>query len=207
MPDKATSPWSRLARIYDWQLPLERRSLRRLIELLELRGGERLLDLGTGTGAVLEELDRAAARPREVIAVDPSPRMLARARASHPNVVLLRGDATRLTLPSASFEVVTAAYLLHLLDQSAREQALSECRRLLTSGGQLGVVTVIEPGGWLSMLARPLDRLASASSGPLSGLRPLDPRPELERAGFQLQACARVTRGYPALVTVARRRS
>lgn len=58
------STWSRLAAPYAFQLPLEREALRALASMLDLNGSSRLLDIATGTGAMLT----AAARRRSTTA-------------------------------------------------------------------------------------------------------------------------------------------
>src|ERR687898_1390207 len=112
--------WDRLAAAYDWQLPLERPALRALLGLLDVREDERLLDAGTGTGALLRELARQG-QPRQAAGLDRSATMLARARPLlPPGWELVRGDAERMPFDDASFDVATAAYLLHILDADQR---------------------------------------------------------------------------------------
>ena len=202
------NPWSRAARLYDLQLALERRALRTLVAMMEISPSDTLLDVGTGTGAVLRELARASVRPARAIGVDPSDWMLARARAVVPeDTELLRADARENPLPDASVDVVTAAYLLHLLPADVRADVLRELFRVLVPGGRLGVITVAPPKRSLSRLASaPVRAAAAPSSGLLAGLRPLDPRDDLRRAGFNVEAVRRTATGYPSLCVRARRR-
>ncbi len=99
-----------------------------------------LLDLGTGTGRMLElfapEIERG-------LGLDLSLDMLALARArldragiKHCSV--RRGDIYDLTLPRDSFDVVIIHQVLHFLDDSAR--AITEAARVLRPGGRLLVV-------------------------------------------------------------------
>jgi len=71
--------WELIAHVYDWQLPLERPALNVALDLLDPTESERLLDVATGTGAVLRELARRTRRPAEAVGVDLSSRMLTRA--------------------------------------------------------------------------------------------------------------------------------
>jgi ubiquinone/menaquinone biosynthesis C-methylase UbiE len=95
----------------DWH----RRSAERLVELLQLERGDRLLDAGTGTGFAAIAAASTGAR---VVGVDVSSGMLEQARRSMDglglgNVKLVQGDAT--TLPqyeSGSFDVVIGATVL-----------------------------------------------------------------------------------------------
>lgn len=197
--------WDRAARFYDLQLWLERRALDAAIALAEIGAEDRLLDLGTGTGALLRRLMRSAAAPREAVGVDVSRRMLARAPTLPAGWELRNADAARLPFPDRSFDVVSAAYLLHLLDPPRRAAVLTEARRVLGPRGRLVTVTVAPPrsravGRALGRVFRP----GWSRRGVLAGLRPLDPRPDLEAAGFEVQAARRTSRGYPSLILRAR---
>lgn len=177
--------------------------------MLAVSDSDALLDVGTGTGGVLREVERLPVAPARMIGVDASRPMLSRARGVlSPAAELLAADARALPLADASIDVATCAYLVHLLPAAARAAALGEIHRVLVPGGRLGVVTVAPPKGALArlLLSAPLRSAAHHSSGVLAGLRPLDPREELRAAGFDVGAARRVRRGYPSLCVVARRR-
>lgn len=196
--------WDRVARFYDLQLWLERAALNVALDLAKIGADDRLLDLGCGTGGLLRELAGRAPVPREAIGVDASARMLARVPVLPAGWSLQQADAGRLPFPDRSFDVVTAAYLLHLLDQSERAAVLAEARRVLRPHGRLVVVTVAPPRS--RALARILDcafRPARLRAGILAGLRPLDPWPDLEDGGFVAQGVRRTYRGYPSVIIAA----
>jgi ubiquinone/menaquinone biosynthesis C-methylase UbiE len=201
--------WSRVAGVYDWQLAFERRPIRAMLSMVAVGERDRLLDVATGTGAVLRELGDTAPPPGRVVGVDASAEMVARARrAVGPDVELVRADAVALPFADASFDVATCAYLLHLLDRSARADVLRELARVLTPAGRLGVVTVAPPHGALSAaLSWPVRAAARRSTGVLAGLRGLDPRDDLRAAGFEVDGARRVALGYPSLCVAARRPS
>jgi ubiquinone/menaquinone biosynthesis C-methylase UbiE len=99
-----------------------------------------LLDLGTGTGRMLElfgpEIERG-------LGLDLSHDMLALARARLDRAGLRhcsvrQGDIYDLALPKNSFDVVIIHQVLHFLDDSAR--AIEEAARVLRPGGRLLVV-------------------------------------------------------------------
>ena len=112
--------WDRAARLYGFQLFLERAAIDQALELAAIGADERLLDLGTGTGAVLARLAARADPPREAVGVDRSDSMLAAARGLLDGWRLVRGEAAALPFPAESFDVVVAAYLLHLLEPPTR---------------------------------------------------------------------------------------
>ncbi len=102
-----------------------------------------VLDLGTGTGALLPLLGRYLA---DVIAVDGSRAMLLRARErlgsrDAGRVRFLRAEVGRLPLPDASVDGVVANMILHHLGRP--EAALREAARVLRPGGR-GVIVDFE---------------------------------------------------------------
>ncbi len=202
----SVSTWSRLSPLYVLQLPLEREALRVLASMLDLDRSSRLLDVATGTGAMLSAAARVGAPPRQATGLDSSPEMLARVPPLPVDWQLICANAAVMPFPDGSFDRVSVAYLLHLLDAGARETVLAESRRVLAPGGLLGAVTIAPPAGTPARLLRaPIEALASTSRGALAGLRSLDPRPDLERAGLIPLRARRTRRGYPSLCVVAAR--
>jgi ubiquinone/menaquinone biosynthesis C-methylase UbiE len=190
----------RLGRIYDWQLPLERAALETAAELAAPGESERLLDVATGTGGLLRELSRRCARPAEVVGIDRSGSMLAVAAAHGlpAGWQLLSGDAGRLPFPDRRFDVVTACYLLHLLDRECRARTIAEIARVLREGARVVTVTLES--------RRPVARAALTRLPRRSGLHPLDPRDELRAAGFEPLRARFVRNGWPSLCVLARLR-
>jgi ubiquinone/menaquinone biosynthesis C-methylase UbiE len=175
--------WDRLAAVYPRQVRWERAALEAAADLAAIDGSETLVDLGTGTGALLAELARRHPRPRVAIGFDRSAAMLARVPALPDSWRVERASVDALPLAAASAEVITAAYLLHLLDEDERGAALAEARRVLAPGGRIVCVTPTRPW-WL---------------------KPLDTRPPLQSAGFTLVRARTVRRGYPSLCVLAAR--
>lgn len=127
---------------------LDQRWRRDLIARLQLRSGERVVDLAAGTA----DLARLAyARGARCIAVDLSFQMLRRARAYEHTPPLVQVDAAALPLPSRSIDVITCGFALR--NFVALEAVLDECARVLAPGGRLGLLEVDSPR------ARPLRAL------------------------------------------------
>ena len=198
--------WGRAAAFYDWQLPLERPALATALALADPRADDDLLDVGTGTGALLRELARRRDRPRKAVGADVSAAMLRRVPSLPEGWTLEQADARRLPFADGVFAVVSAAYLLHVVDAVARREIVGECRRVLRAGGRLVTVTPAWPRTRIArLLYAPLAAAAASSSGVCIGLRPLDPRRELEQAAFTIAAATYVGRGYPSLCVLATR--
>jgi SAM-dependent methyltransferase len=199
------SSWDALAPRYDLQLGLERQALAAALAFAAPAPHDLLLDVGTGTGALLRALAARPARPRRAIGVDASDPMLARVGPLPEGWDLCRADVTRLPLDDGGVDVVVASYLLHLLAPDALTAALAEARRVLRPGGRLVTVTPVLPTPSGARVAWGLAaRLAEAHPRWLGGLRPLDPRPALVAAGFALVRARRLRAGYPSLCVLAR---
>jgi ubiquinone/menaquinone biosynthesis C-methylase UbiE len=117
--------------------PENRAAVRQRLERLREETGGRLLDIGCGTGFII---DLAADLFDAVAGVDLTPAMLARVQL-RPNVRLARGDATRLPFAGAAFDAVSAYSFFHHLDDLGA--ALAEAHRVLRPGG--GLYVDLEP--------------------------------------------------------------
>ena len=106
---------------------------------LTLPQGTRVLEVGCGTGGMARLLARDA-RVREVVAVDPSPLLVARARQLASGVPKLRfevADGTALTFGASSFDTVVLHRVLSHVPHP--EQVLAEASRVLRRGGGLTI--------------------------------------------------------------------
>jgi demethylmenaquinone methyltransferase/2-methoxy-6-polyprenyl-1,4-benzoquinol methylase/ArsR family transcriptional regulator len=111
-----------------------------MLELVGARAFGSVLDLGTGTGRVLELV---APRANRAVGLDVSPAMLAIARnrldeAGLRHVQLRQGDAYALPVDLQLFDLVILHQVLHYLDDPAR--AIREAARAVKPGGRLMVV-------------------------------------------------------------------
>jgi SAM-dependent methyltransferase len=110
-----------------------------LVELGDLRPGQRVLDVGCGTGGYTSAI--AEATGAHVVGCDRSASFLDFARKKPAVVEWVRGDAERLPFADASFDRVVMSLLLHQLDDPAR--AVAEAFRVLRRSGALVVRTVL----------------------------------------------------------------
>ncbi|HLN41225.1 MAG TPA: class I SAM-dependent methyltransferase [Acidimicrobiales bacterium] len=101
------------------------------------RSGQRLLDLGTGTGTLARGFARRGAK---VTGIDPAEPMLRKARRLSQDegvqVDYRVGRAEDIDSPDGAYDVVTAGQCWHWFDRVA---AASECMRVLAPGGALCV--------------------------------------------------------------------
>ncbi len=111
-----------------------------MVEAIGPRPFESLLDLGTGTGRLLELF---APLYNRAVGIDASAPMLAVARANLDRAGIASaqvrlGDIQHLPFPRDSFDVVTVHQVLHYLDDP--ERAIAEAARVLRPGGRLLIV-------------------------------------------------------------------
>ncbi len=126
----------------------EARGRARLVQLLRVEPGERVLDLGCGPGTLTLPLARATGAGGLVLGVDVAPGMLALAAVSTPPWTrLARMDMERLALRDGAFDAVACGHALHLCPDLGA--ALREARRVLRPGGRLAasVPGADRPGG------------------------------------------------------------
>ncbi|MGW0432439.1 demethylmenaquinone methyltransferase [Micromonospora sp. NPDC003197] len=142
-----------------------RRATRAALGLLP---GERVLDVGAGTGVSTEELAQSGAY---AVGADLSQGMLRTGKQARPGVPLLAGDALRLPFPDETFDAVTISFALRNVTDT--EAALREMARVTRPGGRLVVCEFSTPTNaafrtvYLSYLMRSLPSVArTVSSNP-----------------------------------------
>jgi arsenite methyltransferase len=161
---------------------------------LDLRPGERVLDIGAGPGFLVTEMAEEVGSAGRVDGVDPSESMLAIARRRETSrdaapVGLGVGDALSLPFDAGVFDAAVSTQVLEYIDDVGA--ALAEARRVLRPGGRLLVLDT----DWDSIVWRSSDdgrtrRVLEAWNEHLAD--PYLPRrlPGLLRsAGFELSEC------------------
>jgi ubiquinone/menaquinone biosynthesis C-methylase UbiE len=143
--------------------------------------GDRVLDIGCGTGELAVRLRQAFPRMM-VVGCDFSAGMLGRAASKGNAAHWVQGDACRLPFRDATFDVVTSTEAFHWFPD--QDGALREFRRVLAPGGRLLLALVAPPLPFLGAIVDAGSRLiAQPFHWPT--------RPEmcqrLVRAGFRVE--------------------
>jgi len=165
---------------YNPLIEIEEPLVRKILDGLPLG---RALDAACGTGRYSEYL---AGLGHDVIGVDASPGMLAKARAKLPTTDLRYGDLTALPVPDVDFDLVVCA--LALPHVPALGPVLSEFARVLRPGGQLVLSDVHCQSLYLGAIAATPAADGGTARMPAGRFLPSDYLAAALPAGFQVRA-------------------
>lgn len=140
--------YERIAPLYDLlDLPFEYSRYRKIRPLLFQGLAGRILDAGVGTGRNIQFYPSEA----EVVGVDVSPAMLARAERRRlslgAEVELRQMDVTHLEFQDRSFDAAVATFLFCVLPEDVQVPALREIGRVVKSGGTIRLLEYVRPQG------------------------------------------------------------
>jgi ubiquinone/menaquinone biosynthesis C-methylase UbiE len=144
----------------------------RMLAGLDLRPGERVLELGAGTGELARRLAAAVGDKGHVLASDLAAGMvelIRRTTEGLPNVDAARVDAVDTQQPDAAFDAVV--FRMGLMLVPTPERALREIRRILAPGGRLAAATWAGPehNPWLTTAGMSMMLHGLVSGGPPVG--------------------------------------
>lgn len=196
--DRASSIYARF--LEDLEYPPTRQA----IEFLDLRGDERVLDLGCGSGRAVVGVARRLGPEGRVIGVDFAPGMCREATHSiheadvGDRAAVVCGDVTALPIAAGTADAVVASFVLDLLSVADIEATLAAVDRVLGPDGRFAVVSLADSTAPLTRLYRGLRRVFPTQMD----CRPIPVTSLLEAAGFAIERTRRVYL-YGLPVTVA----
>jgi ubiquinone/menaquinone biosynthesis C-methylase UbiE len=112
--------------------------LSQLVPTFQLKQGQKVLDVGTGTGLLVPFLVEAVGSTGQVTAIDFAEKMVKVCKAKYanlPNVTVLVQQVEKLDLYSGTFDAVTCFGLFPHLEN--KKEALNQINRVLKPGGKL----------------------------------------------------------------------
>jgi demethylmenaquinone methyltransferase/2-methoxy-6-polyprenyl-1,4-benzoquinol methylase len=118
------------------------------LELLDARPGERILEIGFGTGHTLLALSRLVGNEGYICGIDLSPGMITCARRRFESedacgrAAFIHGDAVRLPFRDASFDALWMSFTLELFGGDEIPRVLHECHRILAGKGRLCILSM-----------------------------------------------------------------
>ncbi len=200
--------YSKVAWFYNvWSRLTESKAAQKVLELAEIRDGERILEVAVGTGLVFAEVVR---RNKNGVTdgVDVSPSMLRRAERlmkgySEEHYHLHVGNAYKLPFDSSTFDLVINNFMLDLLPEDDFIAVLSEFRRVVKPGGCVVLSTMTFGKSWYNKIWH---WIAKHFPSLLTGCRPVTMTPYLLRAGFESIASVYVSQNtFPSEVLRAKK--
>lgn len=150
--------WARFYDLATWLLTFGREpGIRRMtIELAGIKAGERVLDVGCGTGTLTMAARRQAGPTGEVHGIDPSEEMIgvARQKAAKAGVDAQFRTAVieKLPFPDGHFDLVLSSLMLHHLPDDVKALGLGQVLRVLKPGGRLIAIDIAGGHGPLSFV-------------------------------------------------------
>jgi demethylmenaquinone methyltransferase/2-methoxy-6-polyprenyl-1,4-benzoquinol methylase len=200
--------YDRIARIYDLMADHSEAPARQAgLELLSVQPGEKVLEIGYGTGHCLVTLAQAVGPTGKVYGIDISDAMRQHALENlqkaglADRAELTCGDGLHLPYPAGSLDAVFMSFTLELFDTPEIPRFLAECRRVLRPGGRIAVVGMSKEQGHgviFHLYEWTLEHFPN-----FVDCRPIFIARALEEAGFRVQKQEHRTIWVPVEVVLA----
>lgn len=161
------------------------------IRMLDVQEGERVLEIGFGTGRGLVALASAAGASGRVYGLDISPGMARQARrrlqkaGTDTRTSLILGDGAHLPVREGSMDGIFMSFTLELFDTPRLPGVLGRCRRALREAGRLCVVSLAKPEH--SSLSVRFYEWVHAKLPRYVDCRPIPVTEVIREAGFEIQ--------------------
>jgi ubiquinone/menaquinone biosynthesis C-methylase UbiE len=131
-----------------------------IVDLAQIQPGEKVLDVGCGTGSLAITAKLKAGASVEIYGRDAAPEMIARARQKAAkagvDIDFQAGLVEALDFPDDTFDVVLSSFMVHHLPGGLKAKAFAEIYRVLKPGGRLLVVDFEPPQNRFLVMILPL---------------------------------------------------
>jgi demethylmenaquinone methyltransferase/2-methoxy-6-polyprenyl-1,4-benzoquinol methylase len=196
--------YDRAAGFYSWFSIFESEAKNTAVENLELAPGQKLLNVGLGTGSEQQDFLSCIVPGGTVIGIDLSFKMLQVASVTSKGF-LCQGDARDLPFTKASFDRIYCAFVLDLVNEEEIPAWLAGFRRVLKPGGKMVLLSLVEGVDQRSkMLVSAWKQLYRIDPRICGGCRPLELSRWAAEAGFEcIERRVIVQLGLPSEVFVA----
>lgn len=205
------SSYGKLSRLY---IAVEGRFERGIrekgLKSLDIHEGERVLEIGFGTGCTLVEIAKSVGESGKAHGIDLTPEMVALAKERltkervADRVQLHQGDARHMPYEDRMLDAVYLALTLELFDTPDIPRVLKEIKRTLKPDGRLGVVSLSKEGHESSGFLR-FYELAHRAFPKYASCRPIYVEDSVRDAGYKIVKTDELMLGrlFPMKVVVA----
>jgi len=204
--------YGRLSRFYGVvEGRFQRRLRERGLELLAIREGESVLEIGFGTGCALVEIARRVGGSGRACGLDLTPEMITRARRRLEKqglagrVELCEGDARKMPYEDGLFDAVYMSETLELFDTPDIPVVFAEIRRVLKVRGRLVLSSMPKEGHEGSLVWRVYEWL-HRTLPQVASCRPIYVEDSVTSAGFKMAATEemKIAGVFPTKIVMAR---
>ncbi len=199
--------YDKISHVYDLLAEHSEGPIRRAgLEKLDARPGEKVLEIGFGTGHSLVSLAQSVGPTGQVYGVDLSERMRDLARDNlqkaglADRVELSCGDGIQLPFAPDALDAIFMSFTLELFDTPEIPRVLAECQRVLRSGGRLVVVAVSKEGEGGVIVE--LYEWSHRHFPNLVDCRPIFVRKSVEAAGFRIASADKKSMWVPVEIVL-----
>jgi ubiquinone/menaquinone biosynthesis C-methylase UbiE len=153
-PEKQVGQMGSWARYYDFLMALmtfgrEGKLRQGTVELARLEPGDKVLEIGCGTGSLSLAAKRRVGASGEVVGLDLAPEMVAvasrKAKRKGADVSFLQGSIAEVPFPENRFDVVMCSFMIFHMPEDVRKKGLQEILRVLRPGGHLFILDAALP--------------------------------------------------------------
>ncbi|MCI0391399.1 MAG: methyltransferase domain-containing protein [Acidobacteria bacterium] len=206
--DETRAFYNKISKVYDMLADQSEEPVRQAgLEMLNAGAGEKVLEIGFGTGHCLVALAQAVGPTGKVYGIDLSDEMLKIAQENlekeglADRTELICGDAMELPYPSETMDAIFMSFTLELFDTPEIPRVLAECRRVLHPGGRIVVVGMSKEGEGGVILQ--VFEWTHKHFPNFLDCRPIFVRQALEDAGFCIESVEKRTMWVPVEIVLA----
>ncbi len=209
---EAKASYDMISGAYDYFAePFESKFSNRALDMLNIKKGETVLEIGFGTGHCMERIATEIGTNGKAFGIDISSGMLkiTKRRLARKNlekrVKLTCGDATHLPYKKRTFDAVFMSFTLELFDTPEIPIVLKEIKRVLKPNGRLCVVSMEKEGSdsWLIKLYEWFHKVLPN----YVDCRPIYVKQSISDAGYSIKTKEKVSLlGLPGSIVVAKPR-